>query len=202
MRRRLAISLALAVLATAGLGYVAIAPHVLGPPASAAQAAAIGGPFQLMDQDGHWISDRDLRGKPTLMVFGFTHCPDVCPMILSGISRWLARLGPDADRLNVVFVTVDPARDTPAKLKLYLSSFDPRIRGLTGSEQQIVDISSKYKVFIHKELLPGGDYTVDHSSVIYLFDRDGQFVGPIVYGQTEGSALKKIRLAISRNRNP
>src|SRR5919108_5528984 len=101
------------------------------------QAAAIGGAFRLTDQNGATVTEQDLKGKPFLVFFGFTHCPDVCPTTLFDVSEVLRSLGPDADRTGALFITVDPGRDNPAKLKDYLSSFDPHLTGLTGDEAAI-----------------------------------------------------------------
>src|SRR5713101_4729873 len=98
----------------------------------AQQIAAIGGPFKLIDQNGQTVTDQDLKGRPFLVFFGYTHCPDVCPTTLFDVSEIFTRLGPDADRVGALFVTVDPKRDTPATLKDYMASFDPHVRGLTG----------------------------------------------------------------------
>src|SRR6201997_2330994 len=99
--------------------------------------APVGGPFRLVDQDGKPVSDADMKGRPFLVFFGFTHCPDVCPTTLFDMSQLLHALGPDADRAGALFITVDPERDTPAVLKDYLSNFDPHLRGLTGNPTAI-----------------------------------------------------------------
>ena len=143
---------------------------------------AIGGPFQLIDQDGRGVTEKDLRGKPTAMFFGFTYCPEVCPTTMAAMTRWLEQLGPKADRINVVFVSVDPERDKPAVLKEYLSNFDRRIRGFTGPEPEIARTAKAYRVYYQKVPTAGGGYTMDHSSAILLFDAKGRFVEPIGYG--------------------
>ena len=130
MQRPVALAGGAAILILLGVAVYGFWPRL-----SPAPAASIGGPFALIDEDSRAFSDRDLRGKPTAVFFGFTYCPEICPTTLASLTRWMKALGPDADRLNVVFVTVDPARDTPAALKAFLSPFDPRIRGLTGSDQ-------------------------------------------------------------------
>jgi protein SCO1/2 len=127
------------------------------------------------------------------MFFGFTYCPEVCPTTLAQITNWLADMGPDANRLNVVFVTIDPERDTPGQLKRYLSSFDQRIRGLTGTSKAIDQMAAEYRVYVHKQPLPGGSYTMDHSATIYLFDREGRFVGPLVYTQPSAVAVPVLK---------
>jgi len=142
---------------------------------------AIGGPFTLIDGAGHTVTDRDLRGRYTLIYFGYTFCPDVCPTTLNEVAAALDKLGPQADRLNAVFITVDPQRDTPAVVHDYTAAFSPRILGLTGTPQQIADVAREYRVYYapHRTGEGAGDYTVDHSSILYLMDPQGRFVAPI-----------------------
>jgi protein SCO1 len=144
----------------------------------ALQVPAIGGPFHLVDQDGHPASDQDLKGKPFLVFFGFTYCPDVCPTALFDISEVMRSLGPDADRTAALFITVDPERDTPAALKDYLASFDPHLRGLTGDAAALAAVAKAYRVYYKKVPLDGGGYTMDHTAIVYLMDKDGRFVAP------------------------
>ena len=140
--------------------------------------AAIGGPFQLTDQAGQAVTENNLKGKPTLIFFGFTHCPDVCPTSLFEISEVLKAMGKDADRVNAYFVSVDPERDTAAAMKDYLSSFDPHLKGLTGDPQAVAKVLSAYRVYSRKVPLKDGGYTMDHTALIYLMDREGRFVSP------------------------
>jgi len=140
--------------------------------------SAIGGPFQLVDQNGRPLTDRDMKGKPFLVFFGFTHCPDICPTTLFEVSELLTAMGKDADGVNALFITVDPERDTPAVLKDYLSSFHPRLRGATGSEQQIEQVEKAYRVYAKKVPTKDGDYSMDHTALIYLMDKQGRFVAP------------------------
>jgi protein SCO1/2 len=141
-------------------------------------SAAVGGPFHLEDQNGKPVSDQDLKGHPFLVFFGFTHCPDVCPTTLFDISEVLRKLGPDADRAGAVFITVDPERDTPAAIKDYLSNFDPHLRGLTGDQASVNAAIKAYRVYAKKVPLENGDYTMDHTAVVYLMDKDGHFIAP------------------------
>ena len=140
--------------------------------------ATIGGAFQLTDQAGQSVTEASLKGKPTLIFFGFTHCPDVCPTSLFEISEVLRAMGKDADRVNAYFVSVDPERDTAAAMKDYLSSFDPHLKGLTGDEAAVARVISGFRVYAKKVPLKDGDYTMDHTALIYLMDRDGKFVAP------------------------
>lgn len=155
--------------------------------------AAIGGPFQLTDQAGQTVTEQNLKGKPTLIFFGFTHCPDVCPTSLFEISEVLKAMGPDADRINALFVSVDPERDTAAAMKDYLSSFDPHLKGLTGTPESIAKVLSAYRVYSKKVPLKDGDYTMDHTALIYLMDRDGRFVSPFNLKRTPAEAATDLK---------
>jgi len=140
--------------------------------------AAIGGAFQLTDQAGATVTEKDLQGRPTLIFFGFTHCPDVCPTSLFEISEVLRAMGQDADKVNAWFISVDPERDNAAAMKDYLSSFDPHLKGLTGDPAAVQKVITAYRVYAKKVPLKDGDYTMDHTALIYLMDRDGRFVSP------------------------
>jgi protein SCO1/2 len=142
-----------------------------------ATASAVGGPFKLVDQNGRAVSDADFKGRPFLVFFGFTHCPDVCPTTLFEVSEVLRNLGPNTDGARALFVTVDPERDTPEKLKDYLASFDSRVTGLTGSREAIDGMLKSYRVYAKKVPTDGG-YTMDHTALVYLMDKQGRFVAP------------------------
>ena len=154
--------------------------------------AAIGGPFRLIDQNGRAVSDQDLKGHPFLVFFGFTHCPDVCPTTLFEVSEVLRALGPDADKVNALFVTVDPERDTPDKLKDYLASFDPHLRALTGQPPAIDAIAKAYRVYVKKVPQENG-YTMDHTAIVYLMDKDGRFVAPFSLKRRPADAAADLR---------
>jgi protein SCO1/2 len=155
--------------------------------------AAIGGPFQLTDQAGQTVTEQHLKGKPTLIFFGFTHCPDVCPTSLFEISEVLKAMGKDADRVNALFVSVDPERDTAAAMKDYLSSFDPHLKGLTGNPEAVAKVLSAYRVYSKKVPLKDGDYTMDHTALVYLMDRDGRFVSPFNLKRTPAEAATDLK---------
>jgi protein SCO1 len=159
----------------------------------AVQAAAIGGPFSLVDQNGQPFSDKDLKGKSFLVFFGFTHCPDVCPTTLFEISEIMRNLGPAADRTAALFISVDPERDTPEAMKDYLSSFDQHIRGLTGDAAGLAAVAKAYRVYYKKVPLDGGDYTMDHTAIVYLMDKDGRFVAPFNMRRTTDVAAADLR---------
>ena len=154
--------------------------------------SGIGGPFSLVDQNGKPVTERDYLGKPTLVFFGFTFCPDVCPTTLFELSNRLEELGRAADRLNILFITVDPERDTPAKLALFLSSFDNRITGLSGSNENIRAAMKAYRVYARKVPLEGEDYTMDHTATIYIMNAKGQLVGIIEYQERKESVQAKL----------
>jgi cytochrome oxidase Cu insertion factor (SCO1/SenC/PrrC family) len=139
--------------------------------------AKVGGPFTLIDQDGAKRSSTDFRGRYMLIYFGYSSCPDVCPTTLSLMADALDKLGPKAEKIVPLFITIDPQRDTPAKLKPYVASFGPRFVGLTGDLATIRKVAGLYGVYLKKEPLAGGNYAMDHTSVIYLMGPDGKFVG-------------------------
>jgi protein SCO1/2 len=155
--------------------------------------AAIGGPFQLTDQAGQIVTEKNLQGRPSLIFFGFTHCPDVCPTSLFEISEVLRAMGKDADRVNAYFVSVDPERDTAGAMKDYLSSFDPHLKGLTGDPEAVAKVISGFRVYAKKVPLKDGDYTMDHTALIYLMDRDGKFVAPFNLKRTPEEAAKDLK---------
>ena len=139
---------------------------------------AIGGPFTLVDQDDRPFSSDQLKGKPTLIYFGYTFCPDVCPTSLLLMETAMEQLGPETfKKVNLVFITVDPERDTPKLLKGYVTNFGTTFIGLTGTRDQVAAAARAYRVYFQK--VPGKDgspYLMDHSSIVYLLDRNGRFV--------------------------
>ncbi len=162
----------------------------------AATTAKIGGPFELVDGKGQIFTEKNLNGKPTLLFFGFTYCPDVCPTTLSDMQGWVEHLGPEADKLNFVFVSVDPERDSPDVISDYVAAFDERFIPLTGSVDQIKKVVKDYRVYARKVPLDDGDYTMDHTAAIYMLNGDVQFVGTISYQEPEETVLPKIRKLI------
>ncbi len=188
----------LLVLGTFGAGLVLCLSVILlvigrGPGPVGIPAAAIGGPFHLIDENGRPFSDQDLKGKPFLVFFGFTHCAEVCPTALFEMSEVIRSLGRDADRVAALLITVDPERDTPDMLKDYLSSFDPHLRGLTGDAAAIAAVAKAYRVYYKKIPLDGGDYTMDHTAVVYLMDKEGRFVAPFNLKRTAEAAAADLR---------
>jgi protein SCO1/2 len=140
-------------------------------------AGQVGGPFLLVDDDGAPYGFQDILGKPSLVYFGFTRCPDICPTSLFQISQVLSRLGPDADRVNALFITVDPDRDNPAQMRSYLSAFDPHLRGLTGDAAHLAIAWDIYGV--EAEIVPttSDNYNMNHTSTVFLLNRSGRFAG-------------------------
>jgi protein SCO1 len=162
--------------------------------AGAPGPSAIGGPFKLIDQNGKPVTDEDIKGRPTLVFFGYTHCPDVCPTTLFEMSEMMRALGPDAGRVNALFITVDPERDTAAAMKDYLSSFDPHLRGATGDQKSIEAVEKGYRVYAKK--VPtgtGGDYSMDHTALVYLMDKQGRFVAPFKLDRKPDEAAADLR---------
>ena len=147
----------------------------------------------LTDHRGRRVTISDWVGRPSLVFFGFTYCPEVCPTTLSDISLWLDGLGAEADRLNVALITVDPERDTVVALADYLTYFDPRITGYTGTPKEIARVAEAFRVRVERRPLGEGDYTMDHTSGVFLFRADGSFGSIIDYHEDRAFALPKIR---------
>lgn len=154
--------------------------------------ASIGGPFVLTDTDGKPFDSVSLAGKPFAVFFGFTHCPEVCPTTLNDLTLAFNELGDKANELRAVFVTVDPERDTPQALKDYLQSFDARILALTGSADEIAKVAKLYRVYYAKQPTSDGSYTMDHTALVYLMNRDGKFVGTLDFHEDPDVRVKKL----------
>jgi protein SCO1/2 len=190
-RAMLAWSVAAVALLAAGLiGGV----ELLRPPA---EAAAIGGPFELIDQDGGTVTDASYRGKFLLVYFGYTYCPDSCPTALNDMAEALDGLGDLRARIQPLFITIDPARDTEAVLKPFTAAFDAGIVGLTGSAEQIAKVAREYRVEYRRDGTAGGDYTMAHSSVIYLIDPQGRFVTEFGHATDPETIRARLRQALS-----
>lgn len=149
--------------------------------------------WQLGDHRGQTVRPSDWIGRPALVFFGFTWCPDVCPTTLSDISGWLEELGTEADRLTVALISVDPERDTPEVLESYLANFDPRIIGLVGPADQITRVAADFRVTYRKVPRDDGDYTMDHTAGVFLFYADGRFASIIDFHEDRRFAVPKIR---------
>ena len=156
-------------------------------------ASAIGGPFSLVDQNGKTVTDADLKGKWSLVYFGFTHCPDACPTALNDIAIALDQLGLKREAVRPVFITVDPERDTPEVLKDYVASFDAPILALSGSPEEIARAAKAYRVYYAKHPEAGGDYSMDHSSVIYVMDPEGRFTASFTHQSTPEEIAERLK---------
>lgn len=187
--------LALAAALLAGVAALAAIAVVLWPRGGnvAVTPSSVGGPFRLVDQNGRTVTEADFKGKPFLVFFGFTHCPDICPTALFEMSEMLRRLGTDAEKMSALFISVDPERDTPVALKDYLQSFHPRISALTGTQAEVDAVTKGYKAYAKRVPLDGGGYTMDHSAIVYLMDRDGRFVAPFNLKRPADEAAKDLR---------
>lgn len=184
--------------ALVAVAAIAVAMFVLVPKTPRTDAVTIGGPFTLVDQNGATVTEAALKGHPSLIYFGFTFCPDVCPTTLFDATNWMKALGPDADKLKFYFITVDPERDTKEVIAEYLSAFDPRMIGLTGDRQAVDKALGSFRIYSRKVPAASGDsYTMDHNASVYMFDAEGRFAGTIAYQEPEDEALPKIRKLIS-----
>lgn len=157
--------------------------------------ALVGGSFSLIDQNGRRVTDKDFLGRPMLVFFGFTFCPDICPSGLQVISSVLDQLGTKGERIVPIFVTIDPERDTPDQLKSYLTSFHPRLVGLSGTSVEIADVAKKYRVYFKKvkDEKSTADYTMDHTTIIYLMDEKGQFVAHFSHATSADKLAEGLR---------
>lgn len=189
MNRRLVLPL---VVFLAGALALAAAAILTFSPSRQGQSgtASVGGPFSLTAQDGKTLTDKDLKGAPFLVFFGFTHCPDICPTKLFEISEVLRAAGGKGEKLRALFVTVDPERDTPEVMKSYLGSFDPRILGLSGDRPAIDAMIKAYRAYARK-VPTKDDYTMDHTALVYLMAKDGSFVGAFNIEQPPAQAAQE-----------
>jgi len=156
--------------------------------------AAVGGPFTLTDHTGRRVTDQDFRGKYMLVYFGFTFCPDVCPTGLQVMAAALDQLGPKAEEIIPIFISVDPERDTPEQLAQYVPSFHPRLIGLTGSPEEIQSVAKAYRVYFRKvkDEKSTAEYTIDHTSIIYLMDPNGEFVAHFTHATPVDVMVEKL----------
>ncbi|GGF84600.1 electron transporter SCO1/SenC [Rhizobium wenxiniae] len=159
-----------------------------------------GVPFSLVAQNGQPITEQAFREKPTALFFGFTHCPEVCPTTLFELNGWMHKVDPDGTKLNGYFVSVDPERDTPEVLGLYVSNVTDRIKGISGPPADVLAMIKGYKVYAKKVPVdaadPNGEYTMDHTASVFLLDQGGRFAGTIAYGENAETAEKKLESLI------
>lgn len=162
----------------------------------AADAPAIGGPFTLAGAGGRVVTDRDLLGRPFAIFFGYTRCPDVCPTTLAEIDAARDAIGPAADALTVVFVSVDPEHDTPDQVQDFVGSFAHPVLGLTGTAAEIDAVTRAYGVYFAKVPQPDGDFLIDHTAAVFLMDAVGRFAAAISYDEDHDSRVAKLRRLI------
>jgi len=182
--------------ALAGAAALIVTRAPTGPEVATTGTALIGGPFTLVGRDGKTVTDRAFRGKYMLVFFGFTHCPDICPAELQVMSAALDALGPKANEIIPIFITLDPERDTPPVVTGYVTNFSPRFVGLTGSPEQIAEAAKAYRVtyskFQEDETKPG-DYSIDHSALVYLMGKDGEYLTHFAYGTPAAKMAETLR---------
>ena len=161
-------------------------------------AKAFGEPFTLVDQSGEPITEKAFRGQPSAVFFGFTHCPEICPTTLFEMDAWLKQLGDEGKDIRAYFVSIDPERDTPSQLAGYVSQFNPRMAGLTGTPEQIASVARAYRVYYAKAPSKENDgyYTMDHSSFVYFMSPDGRFLEAFAHGTTPDKMAQGIRAHI------
>ncbi|MEL7428391.1 MAG: SCO family protein [Pseudomonadota bacterium] len=174
----------------AAYGYLTIGNK---PSVIEASSVKIGGPFNLVDHRGEAITQTAFEGRDHAIFFGFTHCPDICPTTLYEVAGWLDKLGDEGDDIDFYFFTVDPERDTPQVMADYVNAFDARITGVTGDTDAMMETVASYKGYAKRVDLDDGDYTMDHSAFVMLFDETGDFKGTISYGENPDVALQKLR---------
>ena len=186
------------------LGLCVTVPYLATPLPPMAMQAAVGGPFELEDGSGHVVTDRSWPGKFLLIYFGYTHCPSVCPTTLANVAGALDTIGTSADRLQPLFITIDPARDTPAVVGQYAAMFSPRIAGLTGTSSQIAQAAKAYDIYYapHRDSPTGNDYSMDHTSVVYLMAPDGRIAATIDANRKPAQMAASITSAMHAVRPP
>jgi protein SCO1 len=172
-----------AAIGWAGYSYVAATP----------KGQAFGAPFTLVSQYGSPITEKAFQGHPTMVFFGFTHCPEVCPTTLFEMSGWFKTLGADGEKIKAYFVTVDPERDTPELLKAYVSNVTDRVTGISGEPDKIAAMIKSFGVYAKKVPTDDGEYTMDHTASVFLLNSAGDFHGTIAYGENADTAVEKLR---------
>ena len=181
--------------ALGGAALLALSQGAQGPAVQMSGKALIGGPFSLVDQTGKTVTDQDFRGRYMLVFFGFTHCPDICPAELQVMSAALDELGPKADEVVPIFITLDPERDTQAAMGAYVKNFGQRFVGLTGSPEQIAAVAKAYKVAYAKfqQDKASNDYSIDHSALVYFMGKDGEYITHFAYGTPASKMTETLR---------
>ena len=172
-------------------------------PVTVTGKAAIGGPFELVNQDGVTVTEKDYEGKPQLIYFGFSYCPDVCPLALQQMGAAQALVDPKGDFYQPIFISVDPQRDTPESLKLYVTAngFPKNLQGLTGSPEQVEAAKKVFKIYAQKveDPVDPDTYTMDHVSLIYLMDKEGEFVDVFTHNSTVADIAQRLKAYKKKN---
>ena len=201
MTPKMILRLLAAAILVAGLTFLAVQIGGRRPPpeATSSPQAGPGGPFTLVDTTGRPFTEAGLKGRWSIVFFGFTFCPDVCPTTLDTLGRTLDLLGPDGKKVQIIFVSVDPERDTPAQMAAYLNNpaFPPGVVGLTGTPEQVAAVARAYKVYYEKQG-EGDAYLINHSSISYLMDPSGQFARVLPYGMAPEALAGQVRDAMKR----
>ena len=198
MPRRYALMFAAAVLALAAgfAAYAYLAPRL--PASTGTGTALVGGPFSLVDHTGKRVTEKDFAGRYMLVFFGYTYCPDVCPTELQVMMAAVESLGAQANRIQPVFITVDPERDTQQVMKAYVENFGPRLTGLTGTAEEIAAVAKAYRVYFAKAgKAATEDYLMDHSSIVYLMGPDGTFVKHFTYTTDAPKLAQAVKEAVT-----
>jgi protein SCO1/2 len=181
-----------------GAGFAALRAFAGTATAAPSEAMQIDAKVRLVDQFARPFAGSAMLGRPSLLYFGYRLCPEACPTTLAAWSAWIRALGADANRLNFIFVSIDPTRDTPKLLKQYLADFDPHIVGLTGDPAEVERLVKAFHVHVKKRTYRSGDYELDHTTFTLLLDRRGQYVETIDYDAPNDQALGQIRYLLSR----
>jgi protein SCO1/2 len=187
-----AILIGIVVLMAAGIGWLSYDWY-----RSYSAEQAFGAPFTLVDQKGAEITEAAFRGHPTAIFFGFTHCPEVCPTTLVEMDSWLKKLGDEGKDVRAYFVSIDPERDTPETMDLYVGNVSDRITGITGDPAKVADMAKAFKIYAKKVPTEDGDYTMDHTASVILLNRSGGFFGTIAYGENPDTALAKLKRLVA-----
>jgi protein SCO1/2 len=201
MTPKLILRLLAAAILVAGLTFLAVQIGGRRPPPETTSSlqAGPGGPFTLVDATGRPFTEAGLKGRWSIVFFGFTFCPDVCPTTLDTLGRTLDLLGPDGKKVQIIFVSVDPERDTPAQMAAYLDNpaFPPGVVGLTGTPEQVAAVARAYKVYYEKQG-EGDAYLINHSSISYLMDPKGRFARVLPYGMSPEDLAAQVRDAMKQ----
>lgn len=179
---------ALFALVALGVGWAGYSFFVMPP-----GGKAYGAPFELVDQNGQFITEKAFQGHPTALFFGFTHCPEVCPTTLFEMNGWFTKMGKEGENIKAYFVSIDPERDSPELLKTYIANVTDRVTGITGEPEKVAAMVRSFGVFARKVPTEDGSYTMDHTASVFLLNSAGDFHGTIAWGENPDTALEKMK---------